>query len=505
MGKRGRKAMHTAVPRETTAEPNNRFRNNDEGVEEPRQLIVLGGVVTAACYLGFRQRESADPRGAMAFTSLLFLVHCFLQCRDTMFVRPHPGFWRLVHGIGMLYLFGVAVLLCVSTLEAQVLVQLVFPGSIMQEADSTDGGMDCDLTLSAMLGQMREIWFVAHVLGWWAKMCLFRDWRICWVLSISFELLELSLGWMVPQFHECWWDSLLIDLLGANQLGMLMGLLTLRFFENTKFDWNGFNPTRRANPLQRALRRFSPISWNKWQWEVFSSVKRFCQIGLLLTVVLMSELNAFLMLNALSIPKNSYFNMVRWALPSPCREPALRKPLMAVASKPFPSLKVRLITIFMVGLPGCSEYYEYVTKASCKRLGQNAWLILAIMQIEILCWVKHIPQAVIDAPAPVEVKFPLLMTFCLFSLWALLSFSMSKPYPAACEAKASETAALVDKSESSGSHKNQAMNNEQQKQMSGPAPIGSFLGSEVAKHMVLDSLFVLSFVPLLYLAKQWFY
>lgn len=33
----------------------------------------------------------------------------------------------------------------------------------------------------------------------WCKMCLFRDWGVCWVLSIGFELLELSMGWLVPQ------------------------------------------------------------------------------------------------------------------------------------------------------------------------------------------------------------------------------------------------------------------------------------------------------------------
>ncbi len=33
-------------------------------------------------------------------------------------------------------------------------------------------------------------------------MCLFRDWGVCWALSIGFELLELSTGWLVPQVRE---------------------------------------------------------------------------------------------------------------------------------------------------------------------------------------------------------------------------------------------------------------------------------------------------------------
>lgn len=63
---------------------------------------------------GFAQ-EGTDPDGNTRAAALgvcfLFLVHCFLQCRDSLFVRPHPGVWRLVHGVGMLYLFGLAILL----------------------------------------------------------------------------------------------------------------------------------------------------------------------------------------------------------------------------------------------------------------------------------------------------------------------------------------------------------------------------------------------------------
>lgn len=38
-------------------------------------------------------------------------------------------------------------------------------------------------------------------------MCLFRDWGVCWVLSIGFELLELSMGWLVPQVRHLVYDG----------------------------------------------------------------------------------------------------------------------------------------------------------------------------------------------------------------------------------------------------------------------------------------------------------
>ncbi|RLO01394.1 hypothetical protein DYB28_013613, partial [Aphanomyces astaci] len=48
-----------------------------------------------------------------------------------------------------------------------------------------------------------SIWFLAHVTGWWGKMCMFRDWRFCWVLGIGFELLELIFQCIIPDFQEC--------------------------------------------------------------------------------------------------------------------------------------------------------------------------------------------------------------------------------------------------------------------------------------------------------------
>ncbi|CAM9488878.1 unnamed protein product, partial [Choristocarpus tenellus] len=91
----------------------NLFRSNIFE-EQPRQILVLVVTIVGASYLGFSQNDT-DPdgntRAALLGVSFLFLVHCFLQCRDTVFVHPHPGVWRVVHGIGWLYLFGVSVLL----------------------------------------------------------------------------------------------------------------------------------------------------------------------------------------------------------------------------------------------------------------------------------------------------------------------------------------------------------------------------------------------------------
>jgi threonine/homoserine/homoserine lactone efflux protein len=48
---------------------------------------------------------------ALFAIAFIFLTHCFLQCRDSVLIRPHPGVWRVVHGIGMLYLMCLGVVM----------------------------------------------------------------------------------------------------------------------------------------------------------------------------------------------------------------------------------------------------------------------------------------------------------------------------------------------------------------------------------------------------------
>ena len=73
------------------------------------------------------------------------------------------------------------------------------------------------------------------------------------------------------------WDSLLMDLLGANMAGMFLGRWTLMYLETQDYDWSGFIG-KKVGFVRRALNQFSPFSWSRYHWEVFSSFKRFAQV-----------------------------------------------------------------------------------------------------------------------------------------------------------------------------------------------------------------------------------
>lgn len=68
-----------------------------------------------------------------------------------------------------------------------------------------------------------------------------------------------------------------MDLLGANLIGMFLGRWTLMYLETQDYDWSGCRGNK-IGFMRRALHQFSPFSWSRYHWEVFSSFKRFGQV-----------------------------------------------------------------------------------------------------------------------------------------------------------------------------------------------------------------------------------
>ena len=64
----------------------------------------------------------------------------------------------------------------------------------------------------------------AHILGWWGKTLMLRDPSMLWVISIGFELMEVTFRHWLPNFNECWWDSWILDFLICNNLGIWLGM-----------------------------------------------------------------------------------------------------------------------------------------------------------------------------------------------------------------------------------------------------------------------------------------
>ncbi|KDO26015.1 hypothetical protein SPRG_08668 [Saprolegnia parasitica CBS 223.65] len=368
--------------------------------EEPRQFLFLFLVVVAVAHYSFTHDSDdfeLNVRNGLWSASFIFLAYCFLQTRDGLLVRPHPGVWRIVHGLSVLYLLLLAALSVQNLASATAAIRVLFPEVGTKATAKPSTSLNCEINstspwrcVDAVPGRLEHLVPRARH-GVWGKMCMFRDWRFCWVLAVAFELLELIFQFVIPDFQECWWDSLFMDLFGANFIGMCLGRLTLKYLETKEYDWSG-----KKGYVRRALSQFTPFSWSRYDWEVFSSFKRFALVAVAVFVCLLVELNAFFLLSTLNIPKESHIN------------------------------KYRLGLIFMLGLPAASEYFEFVTNPACWRLGQNAWMMCSIGVFEVLVWVKFADGLAGTSTPPPDVYLPLLAFSALFSLWMLLFFSQRK-------------------------------------------------------------------------------
>ncbi len=234
--------------------------------------------------------------------------------------------------------------------------ELVFSRSADASVISFDH-LDCDINHKTIWRQLSSIWFAAHIVGWWAKMCILRDWQMCFSYSIAFELVELSLVWLIPEFQECWWDSIFIDVLGANMLGMYLGKLTLDYLTCQAYIWEPLNSNAPfITHMKMLIRHFRPFSWSEYSWPSDNVSSWLSSATWMWSLVV--EINSFFLMHALLLRPSHWVNPVR----------QLVLAAQAVQSVP--------------------EWYEYI-RGNTHRIGHNCWLLTMITLLECMLGYRY--------------------------------------------------------------------------------------------------------------------
>lgn len=143
--------------------------------------------------------------GLFAFASVQF--------PDTLIKRPHPIFWRIALATISIYSMFMTYVLFQPLDDARRIFKFFDPtlGKPLPEKGYAD---DCRIytpenpngAFNNVYEAAVDVHFFAHLLGWWFKMMVIRDVKMCWVSSVVFELLEISFRHWLPNFWECWWD-----------------------------------------------------------------------------------------------------------------------------------------------------------------------------------------------------------------------------------------------------------------------------------------------------------
>mmetsp|Transcript_18783 Transcript_18783/g.60323 ORF Transcript_18783/g.60323 Transcript_18783/m.60323 type:complete len:519 (+) Transcript_18783:229-1785(+) len=388
-----------------------------EALYKPHTLLALALTMAFVCYNAFlreftttqsRQRASLNVAGAM------FLSFCAVQLRDNLLVRPHPVVWRVVQGLSVIYLCFLVYLLMQPVHEARLLMTIWDEEQgIMPRENYKLYATDCRVyTPDDPESSFREVrdamdlFIFAHFFGWICKALLWRDWTICWMLSIMWEVCEISFQHLLPNFKECWWDHWVLDVGITNFAGMYIGMMLVRYFEAKPFNWTGVSNIRDTRAqLQRLLVQFTPFSFTSYTWRVLTSYKRLCQVLVGCGMFLTGELNVFFLKYVLWVSPGSKLNVMR------------------------------LLLMFFVMFPAMREFYEYMSPQA-RRMGPNYWLASGIIVVELLVIYKasrddpllYNPYATlgIDPPVPVPSESEVIWAWgsvvVLFNLWAFTHF-----------------------------------------------------------------------------------
>ena len=174
------------------------------------------------------------------------------------YIRPHPICWRLLFGLSFLYMLALVLLLFQTADEARHLLTYIDPklGVPMQ---SRDYATECELTFDVVYSVM-DRFVLAHFIGWMAKALIIRSRPVLYLLSFGWEAIELATKYFIPNFAECWWDSILLDLIICNAGGIELGLYLCKKFEIRKAHWAGIYSIKgMTGKVKRFALQFTPV------------------------------------------------------------------------------------------------------------------------------------------------------------------------------------------------------------------------------------------------------
>ncbi|CAN1840211.1 CDP-diacylglycerol--serine O-phosphatidyltransferase 1 [Linum perenne] len=303
---------------------------------KPRTISLL---LVGACFLiwasGALDPESSIDgdvvtsvkRGVWAMIAV-FLAYCLLQAPSTILIRPHPAIWRLVHGMAVIYLVALTFLLFQKRDDARQFMKFLHP-DLGVELPEKSYGADCRIyTPENPTSRFKNLYFT------------FRH--------------------MLPNFNECWWDSIILDILTCNWFGIWAGMRTVRYFDGKTYEWIGIS--RQPNimgKVKRTLGQFTPAHWDKDEWHPLLGPWRFLQVLTLCIIFLTVELNTFFLKFCLWVPPRN------------------------------PVIIYRLILWWLIAIPTIREYNSYLQdRKPVKKVGAFCWLSVAICIIELLICIK---------------------------------------------------------------------------------------------------------------------
>mmetsp|Transcript_2782 Transcript_2782/g.6465 ORF Transcript_2782/g.6465 Transcript_2782/m.6465 type:complete len:468 (+) Transcript_2782:148-1551(+) len=340
----------------------------------PRRLLALAALLG---YMGYELYYESDSRSENGMKAMRACAACILTVGSFVFprgpfIRPHPLVWRFIFGLMLLYELLLISLLYQRKKDARELLENLDP-NLNTELEEQDYATNCEVTWLNILKQF-DVFVLCHAIGWALKAVVLRDRLILWHMSVTWEFVEMTLSYKLPNFAECWWDHWLMDVLLCNGVGIEVGIWICKYLEVKKYHWLSiFDYPTFCGKVNRTILQFTPESWIRVEWDCFRNTRRYLEIHLVMLVFQLIDLNSFFLKRLLWIPTKHYINAAR------------------------------LLLLCTNGLVVIRQYYVLISHPTYDRIGLHSWLFYIVLATELMLIFKF-SRNEFKEPMPEEVK-----------------------------------------------------------------------------------------------------
>ncbi|XP_034030861.1 phosphatidylserine synthase 1 isoform X1 [Thalassophryne amazonica] len=364
---------------------------------KPHTITLLTCTVLSLMYFAFtRDDGNADSNlwvGLILVISF-FLVISVLAFPNGPFTRPHPAIWRIVFGLSVLYFLFLVFIIFLNWDQVKQLMYWLDPNLryAKREADIMEYAVNCHAISWERILSHFDIFAFSHFWGWGMKALLIRSYGLCWSISITWELTELFFMHLLPNFAECWWDQVILDILLCNGGGIWLGMTVCRFLEMRTYHWASIKDIHTTTgKIKRAVLQFTPASWTYVRWlDPKSSLQRVMGVYLFMIIWQLTELNTFFLKHIFVFPA---CHALSWC---------------------------RILFIGIITAPTVRQYYAYLTDTQCKRVGTQCWVFGAIAFLEALVCIKFGHELF----SKTQILYVILWLLCLAFITFLCLYGM---------------------------------------------------------------------------------
>jgi phosphatidylserine synthase 2 len=284
-----------------------------------RKTLLDGGMSANPDKVDFSQ----DIRNIFwGLNGVITMVSFFLLPKKNINFRGMSYMYRVMQALAITYAINMLVWALMTPELLTKFLHILDPSLANANYEERDFSIDCRLYTPenpnsnfANLKDTVDIFVTGHLVGWLVKSFIFRNNIMAWTMSILFEIHEISLKHWLPNFNECWWDHLLLDLFGMNLLGLLLGTWIMKKYNIEKFHWF-WDPTDDSEKLSYFKRFFYSFTAvgdyvSNHKWHFLARPKSFLAVTWVILLASVTDLNWFFMKNALNLAPGQIFMGLR--------------------------------------------------------------------------------------------------------------------------------------------------------------------------------------------------